>query len=66
MIRFLLILESGWVVGLRPVVLGPGLKANFLAGPGPVERVPSMGVFLKDLSPYLRKFRRKPRKTPKG
>ena len=25
--------------------------------------VPSVGLFLRDLSPYLRKFKRKPRKT---
>ena len=27
---------------------------------------PSVGVFLRDPSPYLREFRRKPRKTPNG
>ena len=28
-------------------------------GPGLVVRVPSVGVFLRDLSPYLSEFRRK-------
>ena len=30
-------------------------------GPGPIGGVPSVGVFLRDPSPYLREFRRKPR-----
>ena len=51
---------SGWLVGCR-------LKADCpLMGPGPVEGVPSVGVFQRDPSPYLREFRRKPRKTPNG
>ena len=29
-------------------------------GPGPIGGVPSVGVFLRDPSPYLREFRRKP------
>ena len=29
--------------------------------PGPVGRVPSVGIFLRDPSPYLRKFQRHPR-----
>ena len=38
-----------------------------LVGPGPKGGVLSMGgVFLTDPSLYLREFRRKPRKTPKG
>ena len=37
-----------------------------LVGPGTVDGLPSVGVFLKDPSPYLREFRRKPRKTPNG
>ena len=42
-------------------------KANCpLLGPGPIGGVPSMGVVLKDPSPCLREFRRKPRKTPNG
>ena len=33
-------------------------------GPGPMERVPSVGdVFLRDPSPYLSEFRRKLQKT---
>ena len=51
-----------WFVGCR-------FKANCpLVGPGPFGGVPSVGggVFLRDPSPYLREFRRKPRKTPNG
>ena len=49
-----------WLVGCR-------LKANCpLVGPGPIGGVPSVGVFQRDPSPYLREFRRKPRKTPNG
>ena len=29
-----------------------------------MARMPSMEIFLRDPSPYLRKFQRKPRKTP--
>ena len=43
------------VVGLSPLV-----------GPGTIGGMPSVRVFVKDPSPYLREFRRKPRKTPKG
>ena len=49
---------TGWlmVVGLSPIArlwdLGGGM--------------PSVGVFLRDPGPYLREFRRKPRKTPNG
>ena len=44
-----------------------GVKADCLKkGPRPIGGLPSMGVFLRDPSPYLRKFRRKPRKTPNG
>ena len=32
----------------------------------PMGGVPSVGVFLRDPSPYLREFWRKPRKTRKG
>ena len=31
-----------------------------LVGPGTIGGMPSVGVFLKDPSPYLREFRRKP------
>ena len=37
-----------------------------LVGPGTVSGMPSVEVFLKDPSPYLREFWRKPRKTPNG
>ena len=44
---------DGWLVVCR-------LKANYpLVGPGPIVGVPSMGVFLRDPSKYLREFRRK-------
>ena len=36
------------------------------AGPGTIGEVPSVGDLLKNPRPYLREFRRKPRKTPKG
>ena len=42
-----------------------GDKADCLKK-GPRPGMPSVGVFLRDPSPYLRKFRRKPRKTPNG
>ena len=35
-------------------------------GPGQFVGCPPWGVFLRDPSPYLREFRRKPRKTPNG
>ena len=35
-----------------------------LVVPGTVGDMPSVGVFLRDSNPYLREFRRKPRKTP--
>ena len=35
-------------------------------GPGPMGDMLSVGAFLRDPSPYLREFRRKPRKTPNG
>ena len=42
------------------------IKVNYPhVGPGSVGGVSSLGVFLRDPSPYLREFRRKPRKTPK-
>ena len=41
-----------------------GLKSNgLLVGIGSIGVVPSVGAFLKDSNPYLRKFRRKSRKT---
>ena len=45
--------KRDWLVGCK-------VKANCpLVGPGTVGRVPSMGVFLRDPSTYLREFRRK-------
>ena len=41
------------------------LKVGWL-GPGAIGGVPSVGVFLRDPSPYLREFPRKTRKTPNG
>ena len=35
-------------------------------GPRPLRGVHSVGVFLRDLSPYLCEFQRKPRRTPNG
>ena len=44
-----------------------GFEANRPhVGPGPIGGVPSMDVFLKDPSTYLREFWRKPRKIPNG
>ena len=43
------------------------VKANCsFMGAGPVGEVPSVEVFLRDPSPYVREFRRKPRKTQNG
>ena len=43
------------------------LKANYLlVGPDPLGIMPSVGVFLRDPSPYLREFQSKPHKTPNG
>ena len=53
-----------WVKGL---LVGCKVKANCsLVGPGLTGGVPFVGVFLRDPSPYLSKFRRKPRKTRNG
>ena len=44
-----------------------GFKANCpLVGPVSIGGMPSVGIFLRDPSPYLSEFRRKPRKTPNG
>ena len=48
----------GWLVA--------DFNADCLTGPKPISGVPSVGVFLRDPSPYLREFWRKPRKTPNG
>ena len=46
-------------------LLGYSVKANCPhVGPRPTGVVPSVRVFLRYPSPYLRQFRRKPRKTP--
>ena len=50
-----------------PKMVGCRNKANCLhLGPGFIGRIPSMGVFLRDLSPYLWKFCRNSEKTPNG
>ena len=47
--------------------LGCRVEANCsLMGPGPVEKMLSVGVFLRDPRPYLDEFRRKSRNTPNG
>ena len=44
-----------------------GFKVNcLLVGPGTIGGMPSMGVFLRDPSPHLCKFWRKPLKTSNG
>ena len=41
------------------------IKSNYpLMIPGPTVGMSSMAIFLKNPSPYLREFRRKPRKNP--
>ena len=46
---------------------GVGAKADCLKkGPRPIGGMPSVRVFLRDPSPYLREFRRKSRKIPNG
>ena len=52
-------------VGVCWLVLG--FESNCpLVGPGTIGGVLSVGVFLRDPSPYLGEFRRKPLKTPNG
>ena len=49
-----------WLVGCR-------FESNFpLVGHGTIGGVPSVGVFLRDPSPYLCEFQGKTRKTPKS
>ena len=44
-----------------------GIKANYPhVMPGPIGRVPSVRVFLRDPNPYLCEFRWKPKKTLNG
>ena len=44
-----------------------GFEANYPpVGPGPIGGMPSVKVFLRDPSPYLHEFLRKPRKTLNG
>ena len=48
-------------------LVGCRVKANCpLVGPGTVGGVPSVEVFLRDPSPYLLEFWRKPQKAPNG
>ena len=52
---------------LKVVVVVVGFESNCpLVGPKTIGGMPSVGVFLRDPSPYLRVFRKKPRKTPNG
>ena len=51
---------KSWLVECRIKAIYP------LVGSGPAGGVLSVGVFLRDHSLYLYKFRRKPCKTPKG
>ena len=51
------ILFSRWMDGCRYESNCP------LVGPGSIGGLPSVGVFLRDPSPYLAEFRRKPRKN---
>ena len=47
-------INYSWLVGFR-------IESNCpLVGPGIIGGMPSVVVFLRDPSPYLRKFRRKP------
>ena len=49
------------------MLVGCRIKANCpFVGPKPVRGMPSMGVFIRDPSPYLPEFRRKPQKTSNG
>ena len=58
--NIIIVIKINWLAGCR-------LKANCpLVEPGPIGSMPSVGVFLRDLSQYLHEFRRKPRKTPNG
>ena len=61
--RMEIALQQEWV-WLGGVI---GFKTNCLhMRPGPTGGVPFVGVFLRDPSPYLREFRRKPQKTQNG
>ena len=51
---------------LRGWLLVVGFKADCLTRDIGLGGMPSVGVFLRDPSPYLREFRRKSRKTPNG
>ena len=53
-----------WFYSNHPVRLGSKIKADFPhVVPWPAGRVPSVEAFLRDPSPYLRKFWRKKRIT---
>ena len=53
------------MVQVNKVVLGCRVKANSPhMGSGSAVGVPSLGIFLRDPSPYLCEFRRKPRIAP--
>ena len=52
--------RDGWLVGCWDKANCPHVGAEPMGG------MPSVEVFLKDPSPYLREFRRKPRQTQNG
>ena len=55
------------VLGDIGLIVGCRNKADFRhVGPGSIGECPPWGVFLRDPSPYLSEFRRKPQKTPNG
>ena len=59
--------SAGRTFSAKVGCFGCRVKANCsLVGPGHIEEVPSVGIFLRDPSTYLRKFRRKPQKTRNG
>ena len=64
---FLVLLQQKKEYFTLPVYVIVGDKADCLKkGPRPIGGMPSVGVFLRDPSPYLREFRRKPQKTLNG
>ena len=52
------LLELALLLSLDGVGVGIGIKADCLKkGPRPISGMPSVVVFLRDPSPYLREFR---------
>ena len=75
MLSRILWLENGCTLSKLCTYRGPqkkmlccvvGFKADCLTRDQALGGMPSVGVFLRDPSPYLRDFQRKPRKTPNG